>query len=112
MSIFAVSAWIPDHCKLLEPKLYVELEAGTIVLALVIEAERSPVRFPTTLPVMVSICAASAWMSDHCTKEVPKVYVEFASGFRFLAVEVVATRFPVTLPTKLPVVVSIFAVSE
>ena len=49
------------------------MAAGTIVLALVVEAERSPVRFPITLPVMVSICAASAWMSDHCNNEVPKV---------------------------------------
>ena len=39
----------------------------------VIAAKRLPVRFPTTLPVTVSIAAASAWIFDHCNEEVPKV---------------------------------------
>ena len=46
----------------------------------VIAAKRLPVRFPTTLPVTVSIAAASACIFDHCLVLEPKLYVESVSG--------------------------------
>ena len=60
VSIEAASAWIFNHCLLLEPKLYVESKEGSIPLDSVTVATRSPVRFPVTLPMTVSIFAWSA----------------------------------------------------
>ena len=40
VSIFAVSAWIPDHCAEEVPKLYAESVSGTIALASVVDFVR------------------------------------------------------------------------
>ena len=73
VSICAASAWMSDHCNVLEPKSYVESKEGTIFLDSVLVAIRLPVTLPIKLPVVVSIFAVSAWIPDHCNEEVPKV---------------------------------------
>ena len=58
--IVAASAKTFAYLLALEPILYVESVSGSIFLEEVIDDRRLPVRFPITLPVTVSIEAASA----------------------------------------------------
>ena len=53
---------------------------------------------PVKVPVIAVIFAASAYMFCHLTELVPRSNALSLAGLRFLAVEVVATMFPVISP--------------
>ena len=92
---------------MLEPKLYVESVSGSIVFAWVVDAKRLPVTLPVKLPVIASIFAKSAWIFDHWLVLEPKLYVASWSGTIVLESVGAAYTNRLTVPTKLPVVVSI-----
>ena len=94
-----VSTYTYAHLFVLDPKFQVELAAGIIDLASVVELVKLPPRLPVTCVIVAeSPVKLSEYVYAYLCVFDPKFQVESAEGNTFFVVELVLVKLPPRLP--------------